>query len=87
MSYTSPYLELPLRSESEVRFSLGRTKLVSRFVTNGGTETSMELWNPDAASIAHHFDAEESEVEFSENDDGEEEVIVCGKVVGLLEYM
>lgn len=65
--------------------ALGRTKLTCRFVTNAGSPFSMTLWNADAADIARTFEVEESDVDYAENEIGEDEVFVKGSSVGILE--
>lgn len=93
MSYTSPYLEIPCRTEAQAladhnaKRAFYRTRLVSRFVTNMGTEAKTTLWNPNHASIAEAYEVHPDDVEFSETEDGDEIVLVNGKEVGTLEVM
>jgi len=60
-------------------------KFTHTVTTNGGTTVPVVLWNPDHASLAHFFDADPADVEFREDDNGDEQVLVRGENVGKLE--
>lgn len=60
-------------------------KFTHTFTTNAGTPVKATLWNPCAESLAAFFECEESDVDFSENEDSDEIVKVRGEVVGKIE--
>lgn len=76
------------RSEAEVRATLAlrrAPRLVARFLTDAGSPVKAELWNPTPTNVAAFYECEESDVDFSENEDGDEIVTVKGAEVGKVE--
>lgn len=63
------------------------TKFTHRLVTNAGSEVGYSIWNATSHDIAAAFEVEETEIDISEDEDGNEVVYVSGNPVGLMERM
>ena len=88
--FVSPYLKLPVRSETEARLSMvdviragaKSPKLRCYLQTKDGAPFTATLWNPDGQSVADFFECDPSEVDIRD-----EVVTVRGTVVGTVEHM
>lgn len=82
MTYASPYLEGIIRQR--------KTKLTHVCTVRNSADgkpyaVPVTLWNPTHTSVAQFYECSPEEVSFSEDEDGNDTVLIRGELVGTLE--